>query len=65
MRALVVDDEPPACAELSYLLGQDGRFTEVLVADSGTEALLVLESQQIDVVFSDISMPGLNGVELA
>lgn len=65
MRALVVDDEPPALSELTYLLEQDGRFSTVLSAGSGTDALRALEAGPVDVVFSDISMPGLDGMELA
>lgn len=65
MRALVVDDEPPALAELTWLLGQDGRFESVEPASSGTDALRALEGGDVDVVFSDISMPGLDGMELA
>ncbi|WP_151526703.1 LytR/AlgR family response regulator transcription factor [Serinicoccus kebangsaanensis] len=65
MRALVVDDEPPALSELSYLLEQDGRFARVHAVSSGTDALRALEAGEVDVVFSDISMPGLDGMELA
>ena len=65
MRALVVDDEPPALSELTYLLEQDGRFASVVSAGSGTDALRALEDGDVDVVFSDISMPGLDGMELA
>lgn len=65
MRALVVDDEPPARSELTWLLERDGRFRSVRAAGSGTDALRALEAGGIDVVFSDISMPGLDGMELA
>ncbi|MGC5584680.1 LytR/AlgR family response regulator transcription factor [Ornithinimicrobium sp. W1665] len=65
MRALVVDDEPPALSELTYLLEQDGRFDDVVPASSGTDALRALDAGDVDVVFSDISMPGLDGMELA
>lgn len=65
MRALVVDDEPPALSELTYLLEQDGRFEHVLGAGSGTDALRVLEADGVDAVFVDISMPGLDGMQLA
>lgn len=65
MRALVVDDEPPALSELAYLLERDGRFSAVTPVASGTDALRALEAGPVDVVFSDISMPGLDGMELA
>lgn len=65
VRALVVDDEPPALAELTWLLEQDGRCSEVVAVGSGTDALQALDSEDFDVVFSDISMPGLDGMSLA
>ncbi len=65
LTALVVDDEVPALSELGYLLGRDERIGEVITAQSGTEALQVLDSREVDVVFSDISMPGLDGMALA
>jgi DNA-binding LytR/AlgR family response regulator len=65
LRALVVDDELPALEELSWLLGQDGRIAQVRTASSGPEALRALEGGEVDVVFSDISMPGLDGMDLA
>lgn len=63
--ALVVDDELPALSELGYLLERDPRIGEVLTAASGTDALRLLDTRDIDVVFSDISMPGLDGMALA
>jgi DNA-binding LytR/AlgR family response regulator len=65
LTALVVDDELPALTDLGYLLGRDERIAEVITASSGTEALQVLDSRDVDVVFSDISMPGLDGMALA
>ncbi len=65
LRALVVDDEAPALEELSWLLRQDDRIGEVRTAGSGAEALRALEAGDIDVVFTDISMPGLDGMDLA
>lgn len=63
--ALVVDDELPALSDLGYLLERDERIAEVITASSGTEALQVLDGRDVDVVFSDISMPGLDGMALA
>ena len=62
LTALVVDDELPALSDLGYLLGRDERVGEVITASSGTEALQVLDGRDVDVVFSDISMPGLDGI---
>ena len=65
LRALVVDDEVPALEELSWLLRQDERIGEIRTASSGADALRALEEGPVDVVFSDISMPGLDGMDLA
>ena len=65
LTVLVVDDEAPALNEVAWLLDQDDRVGTVLTASSGTAALAALEREQIDVVFSDISMPGLDGMQLA
>jgi DNA-binding LytR/AlgR family response regulator len=65
LRALVVDDEAPALEELAWLLRRDERVAEVRTASSGADALRALDAGDIDVVFSDISMPGLDGMELA
>lgn len=65
LRVLVVDDERPALDELAFLLGQDDRIGEVLTCDSATQGLVTLQSEEVDVVFLDIQMPGLSGIELA
>ncbi len=65
LSALVVDDEAPARSEMTWLLDQDERIGTVHQAASGGEALDLLHSTQIDVVFSDINMPGLDGMQLA
>jgi DNA-binding LytR/AlgR family response regulator len=65
LRILAVDDEPPALDELAYLLRADGRVARVYTAGDATEALRVLRDADIDVVYLDIRMPGLDGMELA
>jgi DNA-binding LytR/AlgR family response regulator len=62
---LAVDDEPPALDELAYLLNADERVTHVHRAGDATEALRVLRDTEVDAVFLDIRMPGLDGMELA
>ncbi|MFV0464325.1 MAG: LytR/AlgR family response regulator transcription factor [Nostocoides sp.] len=65
LTVLLVDDEPPALSELEYLLGLDGRIESIHTASSGTDALRVLEEEHVDVIFSDVNMPGLDGMALA
>jgi DNA-binding LytR/AlgR family response regulator len=65
LRVLVVDDEVPALEELTWLLSQDERIGTVRRASSGAEALRVLDAETVDVVFCDIKMPGLDGLDLA
>lgn len=65
LRALVVDDEEPALAELVYLLSRDDRIGPIETASNGPDALRILQASAIDVVFCDIKMPGLDGIDLA
>jgi len=65
LTALVIDDERPALDELSYLLGRDTRIGDVHTCDSATDALLLIQERDVDVVFLDIQMPGLGGLDLA
>jgi DNA-binding LytR/AlgR family response regulator len=65
LRALVVDDERPALDELAFLLTHDRRIGEVLTSDSATDSLRILQENDVDVVFLDVQMPGLTGLELA
>jgi DNA-binding LytR/AlgR family response regulator len=65
MRALVVDDEPLVRSELVYALGCVARDCEVQEAESAVEALALLHDSAFDVVFLDIRMPSLSGIEAA
>ncbi|MCW2612776.1 MAG: hypothetical protein QOC93_849 [Actinomycetota bacterium] len=65
LRVLAVDDEAPQLDELAYLLRADDRVASVATASDATEALRVLRDGGTDVVFLDIRMPGLDGLELA
>lgn len=64
-RALIVDDEAPAREELRYLLEEIGGVQVVGEATNGEEALLLLNSLAYDLVFLDIRMPGLTGLQVA
>lgn len=63
-RALVVDDEPLARDELSFLLGELG-VEVVAQASNCAEALASLDSNAVDVAFVDLRMPGPDGLALA
>jgi DNA-binding LytR/AlgR family response regulator len=65
LRVLVADDEAPAREELAWLLGGDPRVGDVATAGSGAEVLRALEAHEVDAVFLDIRMPGLDGLDVA
>jgi DNA-binding LytR/AlgR family response regulator len=65
LRILAVDDEPPALDELAYLLRADPRVATVNTASDVADAFRVLRDNDVDAVFLDIRMPGLDGMELA
>jgi len=61
-RLLLVDDEPSIRQLLAYRLRREGY--EVLLAESGREAVSRLEAGGIDLLISDIRMPDMSGVEV-
>nr|WP_072691249.1 LytTR family DNA-binding domain-containing protein [Rhodococcus marinonascens] len=62
---LAVDDEKPALDELAFLLRAQDTVGEIRHASDATAALRILQDDNIDAVFLDINMPGLDGLELA
>jgi signal transduction histidine kinase/CheY-like chemotaxis protein len=62
-RILVVDDETMVRSVLSKLLTLKGH--QVTVAASGAEAIVLMESEEFDVVFTDHGMPEMSGRQLA
>lgn len=65
LRCLIVDDESPARDELRFLLDEHGGVQVVGSAATGEEALVLLQNVAYDIVFLDIRMPGLSGLDLA
>jgi two-component system, LytTR family, response regulator AlgR len=65
LRALVVDDEQPARERLASLLRELGQVEVVGEARSATEALARIEELDPDVLYLDVRMPGMSGLELA
>src|SRR5438093_11443135 len=62
LRVLIVDDEVSVRRVMAVVLTRLGFPCET--ADSGEEALRILEAQRIDAVISDLQMPGMSGMEL-
>lgn len=59
---LVVDDEPAVCQTIALILRSRGYV--VHTANDGSEALRRLEDIRLDLIISDINMPGISGFEL-
>lgn len=65
IRALLVDDEPPARNRLRQLLGEAGDVYVVGEASHAEEARVAIDSVHPDVVFLDIEMPETHGTAFA
>ncbi|MBU5424864.1 LytTR family DNA-binding domain-containing protein [Tissierella pigra] len=64
-RCLVVDDEKPAREELIYILKEIEGIEVIGQASHGKEALQLIDRFKPDIVFLDIQMPEMNGIEVA
>lgn len=65
LKALIVDDEYPARQELRHLLQNMEEIQVVGEATSAQEALALIKAMDYALVFCDIQMPGLSGLDLA
>lgn len=59
---LVVDDEPNYLVILEELLTEEG--FEVLTAENGANALKIAGEVDLDLILTDMQMPGINGIDL-
>lgn len=62
-KVLVVDDDPVVRKSFDRVLS--GKGYAVITAETGDEALSKLEDGHYDVVYTDIRMPGMNGLDVA
>jgi CheY-like chemotaxis protein len=62
-KVLVVDDDPVVGKSFDRVLS--GKGYAVITASDGREALSKLEAESYDLVFTDIKMPGMSGLEMA
>ena len=60
---LVVDDDPMILSFIEEGIGLYGY--KPIVATSGEEALKLAENERVDILVTDIMMPGMNGIDLA
>ena len=65
IRVLVVDDEAPARAKLRRWLGEQPDMELIAEAQSGLMAAQLIAATRPDLVFLDIQMPGMSGLEVA
>ena len=64
LTTVVVDDEQLACDELSYLLRDFPEIEIVATGSNGLQALELIQKLEPELVFLDVSMPGLDGISV-
>lgn len=64
LKALIVDDEYPARMELRYQLGNFPDVEIIGEATNAREAMRLIEALDYDVLFLDVQMPGMTGLDL-
>jgi len=62
---MIVDDEPKAVNLLEVLVGQATGWQLLAKCYNGLEAIAFLKNNEVDLVFLDIQMPGLSGLDVA
>ena len=63
-RVLIVDDEPIIVRGIVSVLEDSGLDIDLYKAYSGEEALRILAETRMDIVVSDVKMPGMDGLQL-
>ena len=63
IKCLAIDDEPLALQQISSYIQRTPFLEEVALCQSAFEALDILANTQIDLLFVDINMPDLNGLD--
>ena len=64
INCIIVEDELPAREELKYFLNEEKEIKLIEEFESPLDTLNFLEKNKIDVVFLDINMPDMNGINL-
>lgn len=63
-KVLIADDENHVCRELQYIIAKEENLKIVKTCSNGTEALEQISKLQPDIVFLDIEMPGIDGIQI-
>ena len=63
IKCLAIDDEPLALLQLKTLIEKTPFLQLVAACDGAIEAYKVLNEDEVDVIFVDINMPDLNGLD--
>ncbi|WP_294219810.1 LytTR family DNA-binding domain-containing protein [uncultured Chryseobacterium sp.] len=63
IKCILVDDEPLAISLLENHISKMGELKIVATCNNALEAYRILRGQQVDLMFLDIQMPDLNGIE--
>jgi hypothetical protein len=63
-KVIVVEDHQILLESISLLISTIPEMELVGKASSGQKALQILEKESVDLIVSDVQMPGMNGVEL-
>jgi DNA-binding NtrC family response regulator len=63
-KVLVIDDDPVVAKSFDRVLSSEKGYI-VITASNGPEALEKLRSERFDMVYTDIKMPGMDGLEVA
>src|SRR5437867_4240973 len=64
LSTIIVDDEQLACDELAYLLKDFPEVELVGTGANGLEAVQLIQKREPELVFMDVHMPGLDGLEV-
>ena len=61
-KVLIVDDEPISRQNIAE--GLRGKYFDVIEVESGLQAIERIQKEEMDIVISDMVMPGMDGLEL-
>ncbi|MBP5680032.1 MAG: response regulator, partial [Bacteroidales bacterium] len=64
MKIYIAEDEPLAAAKLKLFLEKLGEGGDISLFDNGVSALAAIQKEQPDLLFLDIQMPGLTGLQV-